>query len=266
MRKTGLTRWMALACALIALNLQAPRAHAEAADTRFLHFGAETEAPRGYNAMCQTLPDLCRSFADEPKPETEPTGGALCPLFACLMPAPGQPDPWEPAAGKRRQAFTLIPFAPPQRQRASAFHLLPLFRMAPVTMLRAEQSLWPRLIAQVNSQVNRHVKQVDDIRSYSRPDVWRPAGTQPGATGDCEDLALEKRRELIASGFPAARLFMAIAFRQDVGLHAVLVARLEDGDRVLDSHDSFVRPVAKTGYAWLSLQQPGTPERWFYPA
>jgi predicted transglutaminase-like cysteine proteinase len=169
----------------------------------------------------------------------------------------------EPAAGTTP---TLVAFAQPQRQQATVLHLLPLFRMAPVTMQHAQESAWPRLIAQVNTHVNRHVKQVDDMRSYGRPDVWRPAGTQPGATGDCEDLALEKRRELIASGFPAARLFMAIAFRQDVGLHAVLIARLEDGDRVLDSHDTFVRPVARTGYAWLSLQQPGTPDRWFYPA
>lgn len=266
MRKTGLTALMALSCALIAQSLAGPCAQAGDADARFLHFGAETEAPRGYSDMCRTLPDLCLSFAAETRPEAEPAGGTMCPLFACLMTLPRQTGLWQDVASKRRQAPELVPFTQSQRQQATALRLLPLFRMASVTMPRVEESAWPRLIAQINTHVNRHVKQVDDMRSYGRADLWRPAGTQPGATGDCEDLALEKRRELIASGFPAARLFMAIAFRQDVGLHAVLVVRLEDGDRVLDSHDSFVRPVARTGYAWLSLQQPGMPDRWFYPA
>jgi predicted transglutaminase-like cysteine proteinase len=94
MRKTGLTTLMALTCALIAQSFQAPRAHAGDTDARFLHFGAETEAPRGYSDMCRTQPDLCRSFANEPQPEAEPAGGTMCPLFVCLMPQPRQTDPW----------------------------------------------------------------------------------------------------------------------------------------------------------------------------
>ncbi len=248
MRKTSVTLLMTLAVALAA-----PPAQARGDDTRFLHFGAETEAPRGYTEMCQTQPDLCRLPADEPP------GGTACADFACLMAPLSSPAAWLAPEPATPPLPTIAP-----RKPAAELHLLPLFRMMPSVL--PEDGAWLEQIARINAHVNRHVKQVDDRQTYGREDVWRPSGIAPGASGDCEDLALEKRQELIAAGFPASRLFIAIAFRQATGLHAVLVARLPDGDRVLDSRDAFVRPVAKTGYAWLSLQRPEAPERWSYPA
>ncbi|WP_169805540.1 transglutaminase-like cysteine peptidase [Novosphingobium rosa] len=241
------------------------RAQARGADTRFLHFGAETEPPRGYTAMCQTQPDLCRLPTEE-KPEAP--GGDGCADFACLMTP--LPSPTMFRIEVTSQAKMQPP--PPAIRPAALVQVIPLFRampsvrMMPSAPMLTDDHLWLERIARINAHVNRHVKQVEDLQSYGSDDVWRPAGTGPGATGDCEDLALEKRQELIAAGFPASRLFIAIAFRQETGLHAVLVARLADGDRVLDSGNAFVRPVAQTGYAWLSLQRPETPDRWFYPA
>lgn len=257
MRKISLTLLMALAAILATQPVQA-----RDADTRFLHFGAETEPPRGYTEMCQSQPGLCR-LPDDGK--AEPPGGASCANFACLMAPLPSPATLHAEIEPQPDMTPLRPTIQPQPPTPAALlQLIPLFRMAPPML--ADDRDWLDRIARINTQVNRHVKQVDDLRSYGREDVWRPAGTAPDAKGDCEDLALEKRQELIAAGFPASRLFMAIAFRRDLGLHAVLVARLADGDRVLDSHDAFVRPVAKTGYAWLSLQRPEAPDRWSYPA
>jgi predicted transglutaminase-like cysteine proteinase len=257
MRKTSLTMLTALAA-----MLAAPPAQARANDARFLHFGAETEAPRGYTEMCQTQPELCRLPAEE---APEPPGGTACAGFACLMAPLPSPATWRATMGAAVEDVPLQPIIH-VRQPTARLHLLPLFRMMPATRLLPDDGAWLEQIARINAHVNRHVRQVADLQTYGREDVWRPAGTGPKASGDCEDLALEKRQELIAAGFPASRLFMAIAFRQTTGLHAVLVARLPDGDRVLDSRDAFVRPVAKTGYAWLSLQRPEAPERWSYPA
>jgi predicted transglutaminase-like cysteine proteinase len=257
----------------LGLSLAAAQAHAASADDRFLHFGGESEAPRGYVELCQTMASVCRGFGGSvvlTAPDPAPTpGGPYCPDFACLIarPAPA-------SASVMVQSSTLAPFPSiaalaPVTTTRPVFTLMPLFRTAeplsppPVTAPEDEREM-TRLIARINARVNHNVHQALDMRTYGRDDVWRPSGTGAGAAGDCEDLALEKRLELIGAGFPAERLFMAIVFRPDVGLHAVLVARLPSGDHVLDSRVDYIQRWARSGYAWLNVEQPGAPERWYF--
>ena len=121
---------------------------------------------------------------------------------------------------------------------------------------------WRHLLARVNARVNARVYQQSDLATYGVPEMWRPSGIAPGAVGDCEDLALEKRVELLAENFPAERLFLAVVYRGDVGLHTVLVARLDDGDVVLDSRVDFIAAWPSAGYNWVSIEVPGRPEEW----
>lgn len=247
-------------------GLAAQQACAEAPDTRFLHFGGETQAPNGYVELCQTMASVCRSFSSENAPvapdQPPVPGGAYCPDFACLLTnAPAsvmvQSDPFTsiaalPAAPKTERAFTLMPlFRAPEADASPPAPAIPVDERQMATM-----------IAKINARVNHKVHQALDMRTYGRDDVWRPSGTGAGAVGDCEDLALEKRLQLIAAGFPPERLFMAIVFRPEVGLHAVLVARLPGGDRVLDSRVDYIQRWSQAGYAWLNLEQPGAPDRW----
>ena len=123
-------------------------------------------------------------------------------------------------------------------------------------------AVWRKLLGRVNARVNARVYQQSDLATYGVPELWRPSGVASGAVGDCEDLALEKRVELLASHFPPERLFLAVVWRRDVGLHTVLVARLDGGDVVLDSRVDFIERWDRAGYSWVSLEMPGQPREW----
>ena len=121
---------------------------------------------------------------------------------------------------------------------------------------------WRRLLERVNGRVNARVHQQSDLASFGVPELWRPSGVGPGAVGDCEDLALEKRVELLAARFPPERLFLAVVWRRDAGLHTVLVARLDGGDVVLDSRVDYIEPWDRAGYNWVIVEAPGRPQEW----
>jgi predicted transglutaminase-like cysteine proteinase len=145
--------------------------------------------------------------------------------------------------------------APPPFAPISAGVISPLAQPVP-------PQEWSRLLRRVNDRVNARVHQQSDLATYGVPELWRPSGDGPRAAGDCEDLALEKRVELIAADFPPERLFLAVVYRSDVGLHTVLVARLDEGDVVLDSRVGFIEHWSRAGYSWLSVEAPGQPMVW----
>jgi predicted transglutaminase-like cysteine proteinase len=123
---------------------------------------------------------------------------------------------------------------------------------------------WEKLLGRVNRQVNRHVRQVSDAARFARNDVWQASSIARGAAGDCEDLALEKRKLLIEAGVPAGRLFLAVAYgRAGVGLHLVLIARTDDGDVVLDSRSAAITPWSNAPYTWIAMQSADQPRLWF---
>lgn len=120
-----------------------------------------------------------------------------------------------------------------------------------------------RLLDRVNRTVNHVVRQQDDLRIYGRAEVWTPAGTRRGATGDCEDIALQKRAELLKAGFPAGNLFLAVGYARRIGLHVVLVARTGSGDLVLDSRAKDIRVWRDVPYSWVGAQSGEDPTQWF---
>ena len=58
--------------------------------------------------------------------------------------------------------------------------------------VRLTPQLWNELVA-VNAEVNLSVTAATDEEIFGRPEVW----AYPGQKGDCEDLVLLKRRDLI---------------------------------------------------------------------
>lgn len=115
---------------------------------------------------------------------------------------------------------------------------------------------------QINRLVNHRVIQQTDQRIYGLPDLWTRSGIGRGATGDCEDIAIEKRYQLLKAGFEPGRLSFAVVYQSDVGLHTVLVARTERGDLVLDSRTDRLRVWNEVPYRWLSVQDFATPGLW----
>ena len=115
-------------------------------------------------------------------------------------------------------------------------------------------------LERVQSDVNRRITSVEDIDQYG----WREHWTYPDTgAGDCEDYALEKRRQLIAGGWPAQALFLAVARIPRGVAHTVLVAATSEGDFVLDNLMSAVMPWRRLPYAWKIRQSGAAPARWY---
>jgi predicted transglutaminase-like cysteine proteinase len=104
----------------------------------------------------------------------------------------------------------------------------------------------------INSRVNHSIRYVAD-----KGDVWGAKGGK----GDCEDYVLEKRRKLIASGFPAGALRMAAVTTSRGEAHAVLLVKTTRGDFVLDNARTKILTKNKTGYRWNAVAT-ANPLKW----
>ncbi|MEX4006031.1 transglutaminase-like cysteine peptidase [Neoaquamicrobium sediminum] len=116
-----------------------------------------------------------------------------------------------------------------------------------------------RVVIQVNLDVNRAVKPMSDFDIYGKDEVW--AYPDQGV-GDCEDYALEKRRQLAAKGIPLSNLLVTVVRKLDGEGHAVLTLRTDRGDFILDNLSDELRPWQKTGYRYLKRQASTHTGRW----
>ena len=117
------------------------------------------------------------------------------------------------------------------------------------------------VLTRVNRAVNAEVYPVAAALVGSSP--WSRPILQNGVMmGDCKNYAVEKRQRLLAAGFPAQDLFYAIAYRRDVGLHAVLVAEIDGRDFVLDNRSPWVVPWSEAPYVWVKRQSSENPRAW----
>ena len=94
--------------------------------------------------------------------------------------------------------------------------------------------------------------------STDRRDEWR----QDARFGDCEDFALAKRRFLMARGWRADQLLLAIGAAPGGAAHAVLIARTSLGDFILDSRSDHVAPWSETDLKWIARQSARLPAVW----
>ena len=112
------------------------------------------------------------------------------------------------------------------------------------------------MVIALNDRVNHAIKAETDQEIYHVADYWTAPGVGPGARGDCEDFALEKRRLLIDSGIPAEALSIAIVRTPAGEVHAVLVLSARQGDYILDNLHGEVKAWQLTDYSWISRQGP----------
>lgn len=110
-------------------------------------------------------------------------------------------------------------------------------------------ALWNQLVA-VNTKVNRTIIPETDEELYHRPEFW----AYPTTAGDCEDLVLEKRRELIGKGWPVGALLITVVRQRNGEGHAVLTALTDRGDVILDNLQQRVRLWSDTDYAYVKRQ------------
>ncbi|SCY90835.1 transglutaminase-like cysteine peptidase [Microvirga guangxiensis] len=106
-------------------------------------------------------------------------------------------------------------------------------------------------LRQVNNYVNSTIVEVSDLEQYGRADVW---ALPNNGKGDCEDFALLKRKLLLEQGWPTTALSIAVGATAQGVAHAVLVARTDKGDYVLDNLTSSIRLSHQTGHVFWSYQ------------
>jgi predicted transglutaminase-like cysteine proteinase len=110
--------------------------------------------------------------------------------------------------------------------------------------------LWRKLLA-VNKAVNDEVQPLADQAHWGVSESW---DYPDDGRGDCEDYALEKRRRLIAAGFPNRVLLMTVVLDENREGHAVLMVPTNRGDLVLDNKRDAVLPWDSTGYSFIKRE------------
>lgn len=237
MKKAGL---IAVAAMLCGVPGTVSAAAARGSPVAFIHLGEAADAPLGYLQMCDRDPAACGLRAEE----------VAANRTAC------DPD--------AATSFDNMPASPCGRRGGQelATAAIALTISTDAAPRRSGRSTSRDLLHTVNQRVNRSVLQRSDLAIFGVDEYWRAAGSARGAMGDCEDIALEKRKQLVAAGFAEERLFLAVVYKARVGLHTVLVARTDSGDMLLDSLSAKVRRWHDGGYSWLRIQRPGQPLHW----
>ncbi|MEN9894852.1 MAG: hypothetical protein RIR97_704 [Pseudomonadota bacterium] len=116
---------------------------------------------------------------------------------------------------------------------------------------------WKALNA-VNTRVNSKIIPMTDMEIHNVEEVW----DYPGKYGDCEDFVLEKRKQLIAKGFPVTDVLITVVRKQDGEGHAVLTVRTSEGDYILDNLNNEVKLWTDTPYTYLKRQDPTDSGSW----
>lgn len=112
-----------------------------------------------------------------------------------------------------------------------------------------------RELRRINAEVNHAIR---PAREAGDRDRWEA----DVAAGDCEDYVLTKRRKLIALGWSARALRIAIARTASGEGHAVLVVATSRGDLVLDNRTTAVRGWQRANLSWVKIQSGENPRLW----
>jgi len=106
----------------------------------------------------------------------------------------------------------------------------------------------------VQDEVNRRIDPTGAVEV-----AWHYAAN---GKGTCVQYAMEKRRQLMALGWPAASLQLAtVTTRRGEG-HLVLVAATTQGELVLDNLRHDITPWQMLPYRWIARQQGASLAQW----
>jgi len=117
---------------------------------------------------------------------------------------------------------------------------------------------WQQLVA-INDNVNATITPETDEDNYRLAEYW----TYPvDGRGDCEDIALEKQRQLIGAGWDPSTLLMTVVRERDGNGHAVLMVRTDRGDLILDNQVGRVLVWKDTNYEYIKRQSQADAGKW----
>ncbi|MCB1510020.1 MAG: transglutaminase-like cysteine peptidase [Hyphomicrobiaceae bacterium] len=110
----------------------------------------------------------------------------------------------------------------------------------------------------INRRVNAAVQPATDMEVYGVEEYW----TFPGTRGDCEDYVILKRHLLMKMGWPSNSLLITVVRDEKGEGHAVLTARTQQGDFILDNKVNDVRLWRDTPYKYIMRQSYLNPMVW----
>ncbi|QRM30170.1 transglutaminase-like cysteine peptidase [Microvirga sp. VF16] len=113
-----------------------------------------------------------------------------------------------------------------------------------------DREIW-KTIVDVNERVNKEILPVTDQDHWGVADRW---DYPDDGLGDCEDIQLLKRRRLTEAGLPQRALRMTVVIDELGAGHAVLMARTDRGDYILDNKRNAVLPWQQTGYRYVKRE------------
>ncbi len=125
------------------------------------------------------------------------------------------------------------------------------------TEVQLTRALWAEMI-EINNGVNTRVIPRTDMEMWGKEEVW----SYPARYGDCEDYALEKRRELMDKGVPAGDLLMTVVRQANGDGHAVLTVHTSLGDYILDNLEPRILAWNDTDYRYLKRQSETNSGEW----
>ncbi|WP_340647153.1 transglutaminase-like cysteine peptidase [Phenylobacterium sp.] len=117
-------------------------------------------------------------------------------------------------------------------------------------------------INRVNTKINRQIIRKTDFDNNGVEERWSTPLAEGGKFGDCEDYVLEKRRALIAEGFPPSALSIAVVTTSWNTGHAVLLVAGDKGEYVLDNLSPWIVPWNEAPYTFRKRQVAGDAFRW----
>ncbi len=125
------------------------------------------------------------------------------------------------------------------------------------TEMRLTRTKWSELL-RINAEVNRQIAPVTDRDLYGVDELW----TYPTTKGDCEDYVLLKRKLLMNRGWPVGALLITVVRDQNGDGHAVLTARTDRGEFILDNQEEAVLPWNQTVYRYVKRQSETNDVAW----
>ncbi len=193
--------------------------------------GGRTSAPLGHIILCLSIPSEC---------QTRSVNMSYKNTSAII----------QRASTDISFSASTIPWLVDPVKRMS---IRPVPEYAPVKLTK---KIWAQL-DDVNKRINKKITPRAD-GSKSSDDLWSTTGRY----GDCEDYVIQKRAALIKMGWPSDSVLITLADHPRFGAHAVLIARTDKGDFVLDNMNNKVKAWDQVNYTWEKRQSRQNPAKW----
>jgi predicted transglutaminase-like cysteine proteinase len=116
-----------------------------------------------------------------------------------------------------------------------------------------------RDLERVNLFVNTHVKPMTDMEHWGVVERWN---YPDDGYGDCEDYVLQKRRLLMAAGWPREALLITVVRDKRGDGHAILTVKTDKGEFILDNQNDQILLWSDSGYRFVKRQSQSDQNIW----